>query len=188
MDGDDLVEYGGFGRHEGIGDFEATRKPMFGVKNIMRVAVLLFFDEPGLSGVAVEADGQVGYLFDNLVVADFWIQILEFTLLEWDQLNLVQNFILEHPQMLAPILSTVHHIQIHLRDYQAILPDTLNLLLQDSRPFFLQKGQFEVFSRCQQVIEHSYVVENGGCFPKKSLPLFLLLVTLGGHESVERRV
>ena len=112
----------------------------------MRVTIFLFFNESCFGGVAVEANGKVGDLFNNLIIADFLLQVLEFTLLEWNELNLIQNFILKDPQVLTPIISTIQHIQIHLGNHQTIFPDTFDLLFNYSGSFFLQKSQLKVLS------------------------------------------
>lgn len=75
MDSKDLIENRGLRRHEGIGDFETTTKPMLRIKDIMRVTILLLFDESSFSGVAVKAYSQKGYLFYDFIFADLLIGI-----------------------------------------------------------------------------------------------------------------
>ena len=106
----------------------------------MRVTVFLFFDEARLSGVAVKADGQVGDFLDDLVIVNVLVQVLQLALLKGNQLDLIENLVLEDPQMLTPLICTVQHVQVHLGNYKAVLPDALNLLIKDAYPFLLQES------------------------------------------------
>ena len=66
----DLVENGGLGWHEVIGNLETTTQPVLRVEHTMCLTAFLLLDEAGFGRVAVERDGQESYLADDLVFGD----------------------------------------------------------------------------------------------------------------------
>jgi hypothetical protein len=71
------------------------------------IALLLFFNEPGLCGVAVETDGQVCDFLDNIVAANLRLTFFQLTYIEGSQLYLVKNFIFVNPKVFMSVLRSI---------------------------------------------------------------------------------
>ena len=80
----------------------------------MRLVTFLLLHEPGFSRVAVEADGEEGDLADDLLLADLLRVYLQFAHLVGVHLDLVQDFVFEHPQMFSIGLDLVEHVDVRL--------------------------------------------------------------------------
>ena len=71
---------------------------MLRVEDLSLVGLLFFgfFDEPDLSGVAVEADCQVSDFLDNFSIRDSKV-LIKIVSTQRFKLNLVENFVRKHP-------------------------------------------------------------------------------------------
>lgn len=63
----------------------------------MGVAIFELFDEPSLSGVTIETNGQESYLLNDFILAHFRRGILEVVYLKGYQLYLIEDLVLKDP-------------------------------------------------------------------------------------------